>query len=141
MLVHSIYRICLNISHFRNFCNFFIYKQYFTPKNVGMITIFSLTILHTPSTYGPLVIAIKPKTKEILLTAAVLLFYISQKHYFHKNCSRFQYLHYFRTLQLSGSSIAPNSQVLAFAIILSHVWRLYKTGIGLTTGFIGSQYS
>jgi hypothetical protein len=26
-------------------------------------------------------------------------------------------------------------------IILSRVWRLYKTGFGLSTGFIGSQYS
>jgi hypothetical protein len=31
--------------------------------------------------------------------------------------------------------------ILLTLIILSRVWRLYKTGFGMTTAFIGSQYT
>jgi hypothetical protein len=68
------------------------------------------TILHNPSSNGPLVIALKVKAKLKFLTAAILLFSILQKNTTKKNVAHFLKTNYrmsFQNFILSGAFVAP----------------------------------
>jgi hypothetical protein len=75
---------------------------------------------HMPSSSGSLMVAIEPKGKEHVCTAAILLLHVIQKYY-RNICRIFSKVYYsniFRSLEQSSASVVPASQIRMSAMFL-----------------------
>jgi hypothetical protein len=101
-------------------CTDFVRYKLETSYRNCMLTIYPHTKFQMPRSSGSLVTSIAIKTKaKYRFHAATMLFYIVQKNCLNKNCvfSKICYHTSFQDSVLSGTSVAPTSQICASTML------------------------